>query len=98
MAETRKSGFRKFRLLLTGIALTPVILFIIFILLVWSDMPDLGIIENPQNDLSSQIISSDGQVIRSLYDEKHRISVPLSQMSPHLLNALIALSSLIRLM
>lgn len=48
-----------------------------------SDMPPMDIIENPHSDLSTRIYSADGVVLRNLYDEKHRVSVKLADISPH---------------
>ncbi len=85
-----KTGFRKFRFLLAAIVVFPIAIFFLLLIIAWTDLPDLSIIENPKSDISTQIISADGKVLRNLYDEKHRITIRLSEMSPHLLNALIA--------
>ena len=90
MKSPRSTGFKKFRWMLAGTVVIPILIVVSFISYVWMDMPDLGIIENPRSDLSTQIISSDGEVLRSLYDEKHRISIGLSEMSPWLTSALIS--------
>lgn len=62
----------------------------LFISNVINNMPPMDAIENPTTDLSTQIYSSDGKLIRSLYSQEHRISVKLNQISPHVLNALLA--------
>ena len=90
MSLPRGTGSKKSRWMLAGIALLPILIIFLFLTYVWMDLPDLGIIENPRSDLSTQIISSDGEVIRSIYDEKHRISISLSEMSPHLSTALLS--------
>ncbi len=87
----RKSHrFRKFRLIVLGIFIAGALSATILIISVASNIPDLSEIENPQSDLSTQVYSADGVLLRSLYEEKHRINVPLNEISPHVLNALIA--------
>lgn len=60
------------------------------VLIALTDIPPMDVIENPTTDLSTQVYSADGVVLRSLYDEKHRVSVKLSDISPHVTHALIA--------
>lgn len=51
-------------------------------------MPSLKAIENPENDLSSQLISSDGVVLGS-YFRYNRSQVTYDQLSPDLVNTLL---------
>lgn len=51
-------------------------------------MPSLKAIENPENDLSSQLISSDGVVLGS-YFRYNRSQVTYDQLSPELINTLL---------
>lgn len=88
-----KSYNRVFRLFRLGFLLLVVgiLAFVaIFVTSVVNNMPPLDAIENPTTDLSTQIFTADGKLIRSLYSEEHRISVKLNRISPFVLNALIA--------
>ncbi len=82
--------FRIFRLVFLALFLVVTISLVAFIASVSNNLPPLDIIENPQTDLSTQIFTADGVLLRSLYSEEHRISVKLDQISPYVTNALIA--------
>lgn len=89
-SKTAKTWFRVFRFLVLG----SIALFIAFavglVLAALSDLPPMDAIENPHTDLSTQIYSSDGKLLRSLFSEKHRLSVKLTEISPNVVNALVA--------
>lgn len=78
------------RLVFLGFFLAIVAVVGLFIWNVSTTLPPMDVIENPQTDLSTQIYTSDGKLIRNLFSEEHRISVKLNEISPHVLNALIA--------
>ncbi|MEZ4687365.1 MAG: biosynthetic peptidoglycan transglycosylase [Bacteroidia bacterium] len=59
-------------------------------MLLAQDLPTLEEIENPRANLSTQIISADGEVLQNLYAEENRINIELNEVSPHVINALIA--------
>lgn len=86
----RRNTARVFRSVVWGGIGIGIIAVIIFVIGVVNDMPSLAELENPQNDLSTQIYTSDGVLIRSLYTEKNRINVPLEYISPYVIEALIA--------
>ncbi|MCB9231126.1 MAG: transglycosylase domain-containing protein [Bacteroidia bacterium] len=90
MEQKAKPSFLKFRLIILGMVLAGVAGVIAIVLIAANDLPDMREIDNPNNDLSTQIYTSDGKLIRSFYTEKNRLSVPLSEISEHVLNALIA--------
>lgn len=54
----------------------------------FGDMPSLKAIENPENDLSSELISADG-VSLGRYFRFNRSQVTYDQLSPHLVNTLL---------
>jgi penicillin-binding protein 1A len=85
-----KSGNNKIKWLWI-IALTPIILLTSFILYltVFADLPSLEELENPRSNLASEIISSDQKVIGKYYIE-NRTNVSFNQISPNVVNALIA--------
>lgn len=55
----------------------------------YGGMPDLKSLENPENDLSSELLTSDG-VSLGKYFRFNRSQVTFDQLSPNLINALIA--------
>src|SRR6202012_491366 len=56
---------------------------------VFGTLPSLRDLENPKSDQASQIISSDNQIL-SKYYIKNRTSVTFKQISPNVINALVA--------
>ena len=63
---------------------------IVFIVYTANDLPPLSQIENPQASLSTQVISQDGVVLDNFYSEENRVNVSLNDISPYVVNALIA--------
>ncbi len=55
----------------------------------YGGMPSLRALENPENDLSSELISSDGQVL-GRYFRFNRSQVTYDQLSPELVNTLLS--------
>ncbi|HHG84328.1 MAG TPA: penicillin-binding protein [Bacteroidetes bacterium] len=82
--------FMVMRLLIAGVILAVSISVLLFIWNVSSDLPPMDVIENPRTELSTQIYTADGKLLRNLYSEEHRVSVKLNAISPHVLNALLA--------
>ncbi len=73
-----------------GVGVLVVIL--LFLLASWGvfgEMPDFKDLENPQNDLATQIISSDGKQIGTFFKE-NRTPVTFDNLAPDLVNALVA--------
>lgn len=81
---------RKRRLLWWFIVLSPVLglLFMLF-LAANSDLPSTEDLENPRSDLATAILFSDGTQMGQYYKE-NRIPVDYAQISPNVVNALIA--------
>jgi penicillin-binding protein 1A len=76
------------KLFLSGIFL----FFLIFILASWGlfgKLPDETSLENPEKNLATEIISTDGQTIGKFYKE-NRTPVQFEDLPGHLVNALIA--------
>ncbi|RMG54059.1 MAG: PBP1A family penicillin-binding protein [Bacteroidetes bacterium] len=61
-----------------------------FLIFVSTDLPPMDLIENPDSDLSTQLISADGVVLQKFYSRENRVAVHLNEISPHVVNALIA--------
>ncbi len=56
---------------------------------IFGKMPSVQELENPEADLASEIISSDGKLMGKYYSE-NRSEVKYSEISPNIINALIA--------
>ena len=72
---------------------SPIILLCLCIFLasqgVWGPLPDFQELENPETNLATEIISSDGEVLGKYFYE-NRTHVEYDELSSHLVNALIA--------
>lgn len=86
-----KGNFKKQILLIWLMFLLPVIsVFLIFSYLIFfADLPSLQELENPKTNLAAEVISADQKVIGKYYIE-NRTDVEFSQLSPHLVHALVA--------
>lgn len=68
------------------------LLFFIFLLASWGalgELPDETSLENPEKNLATEIIGSDGVTLGKFYKE-NRTPVKFEDLPPHLINALIA--------
>ncbi|MBC2838285.1 penicillin-binding protein 1A [Robiginitalea sp. SC105] len=67
--------------------------FLTFLLAAWGvfgEMPTFERLENPQTNLATEIISSDGKTLGKIYLEENRTDVPYSELPESLVNALVA--------
>lgn len=67
-------------------------IFLIFLLASWGllgHMPSFTDLENPESNLATEIISSDGETIGKFYNE-NRSSITYEELPKHLVDALIA--------
>ena len=62
-----------------------------FILITAQSLPPLNEIENPQSNLSTQILSADGEVLDNFFTEENRVIVHLDDVSPYVVDALISM-------
>ena len=62
---------------------------ILFVALSFSDLPSVEQLENPKSELATQIFASDHTVLGRYYTE-NRVPVTYDELSPYLVNALIA--------
>ncbi|MCO6487692.1 MAG: transglycosylase domain-containing protein [Phaeodactylibacter sp.] len=60
-----------------------------FLILSFTNLPSVQQLENPKSEEASQIFAANGEVIGRYYTE-NRVPVSYSELSPHLVNALIA--------
>ncbi|WP_046746108.1 penicillin-binding protein 1A [Kordia zhangzhouensis] len=66
---------------------------LLFLLASWGflgDMPSFEILENPQTNLASQVLSSDGKILGKYYLKDNRTPVDYKDLPKDLVNALIA--------
>jgi len=66
---------------------------LLFLLASWGalgEMPSFEILENPQTNLASQVLSSDGKIIGKYYLKDNRTPVDYKELPKDLVNALIA--------
>lgn len=73
--------------IITFLGITALVL--LFVSLSFTDLPSVQQLENPKSDLATQVFASDGSVLGRFYTE-NRVSVDFEDLSPHLINALIA--------
>jgi penicillin-binding protein 1A len=62
---------------------------LVFIGLSFTDLPSVEQLENPKSELASQVFAANGEVLGRYYTE-NRVPVSFEQLSPHLVNALVA--------
>ena len=92
--KKRTTGFFKFIkwfwiLFLAGI-LSVVFLFLFASWGFLGEMPEYEYLENPQTNLATEIISSDGKTLGKFYLDDNRTPVPFDSLPANLVNALVA--------
>ena len=92
---TKKKGnfypfIKGFWILFSAGILAVLLLFILASWGVFGEMPTFERLENPQTNLATEIISSDGKTLGKLYLEDNRTWVPYEELPQNLVNALIA--------
>lgn len=91
--EKKKKGFRKFLISLWILFFTPIIGLVVLFSLISNGylgyMPSWEELENPKNNLATQVISSDNKTLGTFFKE-NRTLVEYEELSPFLVDALIA--------
>ncbi|MDX1314062.1 MAG: transglycosylase domain-containing protein, partial [Eudoraea sp.] len=99
MAKTQKrkktsQGFGKYLKWFWGLFLTGVLaVFLIFLLAAWGafgEMPTFERLENPQTNLATEILSSDGETLGKFYLDDNRTPVAYEELPKNLVDALVA--------
>ena len=77
------------------IFLSPIILFLLIIFFVslgWigGEMPSFEVLDNPTKNLASEVYSDDGKILGTFYLDENRNNVEYKDLSPYLVQALIA--------
>ncbi|MCF6295193.1 MAG: transglycosylase domain-containing protein [Flavobacteriaceae bacterium] len=81
---------RWFWILFSSGILVVVLLFLLASWGVFGEMPTFEDLENPKNNLASQIISSDGEILGKFYFNDNRTPIDYNELPQHLVDALIA--------
>ncbi|MEM8927735.1 MAG: transglycosylase domain-containing protein [Bacteroidota bacterium] len=89
-----KKGFSKFILWFWALFGTGVLLVaLIFLMASWGvfgDMPEYQYLENPETNLATEFLSSDGQTLGKLYLDDNRTPVDFKDLPDNLVHALVA--------
>src|SRR5699024_5826640 len=72
-----------------GAAILILLLLIGYVFYLFQGLPSIQQLENPQTARASLVVSSDGVVLDKYYTE-NRTYVPINEISPHVVNALVA--------
>ena len=72
-----------------AVAAFAVIMILLVAFQVFGPLPSFRELENPKSDQASEVVSSDEQIIGKYY-VKNRTSVTYKQISPNIINALVA--------
>ena len=90
---TSKKRIRLINILVTLLAFSPIFTVSLCIILaskgIWGPLPNFEELENPETNLATEIISTDNKIIGTYFYE-NRTHVEYDELSPHLINALIA--------
>ncbi len=86
--SNRRNVLLFWKILAAGIGFV-ILLFLLTSWGVFGSLPDETSLENPEKNLATEIISSDGDVLGKYYKE-NRTPVPFTALPDHLVNALIA--------
>ena len=81
---------RWFWMLFSGGILLIILVFLLASWGVFGEMPTFEDLENPKNNLASQIISSDGEILGKFYFNDNRTPIDYKELPQHLVDALIA--------
>ena len=85
-----KPFIKAFWILFFGGVLALALVFLLASWGVFGEMPTFERLENPQTNLATEIISSDGQTLGKFFLEDNRTDVPYSELPQNLVQALIA--------
>jgi penicillin-binding protein 1A len=92
--KTKSNPFRPFIkafwILFAGGVLMVALVFLMASWGVFGEMPTFERLENPQTNLATEIISSDGQTLGKFFLDDNRTDVPYSELPENLVQALIA--------
>ncbi|MDZ7848075.1 MAG: biosynthetic peptidoglycan transglycosylase [Owenweeksia sp.] len=95
MAKKKKSkndfsGYVKWLWIMVGLGVLGIFLSVgLAAVGAFGELPSIEVLENPKSKLASEIITSDGQILGKFYQE-NRTHTEYEDLSPHLVNALVA--------
>mgnify|MGYP000855929642 CR=1 FL=1 len=85
----KKNNGSKKRKIIWSIAGVFFVLFLGFMIYVFSGLPSLEELENPRPLLASNVFSADGELVGQFF-RQNRVEVGIEKLPPHLINALIS--------
>ena len=88
-AKRKMNYIGRFWILFASLVMLVVLLFAGISFELFGEMPSFAELENPKNSLATEVISSDGKLLGTYYIE-NRSNVNFRELSPHLINALLA--------
>ena len=86
----RKPNYKVPRYLFLSLVLLLFFGIIGFVVYVGQTLPSFQEIENPQSDLSTQLLASDGSVLQTFFSRENRTNVRLDEISHYVIDALIS--------
>ena len=90
LKEERRSRYRKIVKWMWGLLILGIVgIILMFVFLSFQDLPTFEELENPKNNLASEVYAANGKVLGRYYVE-NRIPVSYSDLSPYLIQALLA--------
>lgn len=93
--KEKKRGFAKFVLIFWGFIVSAIGFFVIMLYAAgnawpgFDELPSFEQLENPKSNLATEVYTTDGKILGK-YFYQNRVNVDYRQLSPHLVNALIA--------
>lgn len=91
--EKKKRNYRKQALILWALLLSPILVFWLTMLGVsngmFGELPTFEELENPKNDLATEVYTADGRILGKYFRENRSIA-EFKNISPHMINGLVA--------
>ena len=89
--KENKGGWIKYLWMVFALGVSSIVL--LFVLIangVIGYLPEIEELQNPKNKFATEVISSDMQLLGRYYRQENRVGVSYGEISPHMINALIA--------
>ena len=89
-AAWRRPSYKWPRRVFLSLVSLAVLAVLVLIVVIGFDTPGTEMIDNPNSDQSSQLISADGQVLHKYFSRENRANLSLNEISPYVVAALVA--------
>ena len=87
--DIKRYNWRIWRTVIAGIVFI-ILLFVLTFFGLFGPLPSFRALENPKSNQASEVLSSDNRTVLGTYYVQNRSSVNYSQLSPNIVNALVA--------